>query len=1194
MSGVLVFLFCILFIVFSAAAFLLYQRNSQVNELINIQIPQIEFTNKYNQLLRDNNNLTLSLPQSKTATELNEVFKKIEVNLTKISELYSHKFQQLNKLNAEIKNVGETVARINGNDDLNVTLKLTAIDQIDTLSKILVKEIADKTKEQDSLSRLVAASGAYVYSGQANAYIDSIKAITQLSKIQSLLDEALVNFNKIDLSASVVHLDEVTSQIDLAMETWLSTLTNISTDLDIQTKIETLKQLLNTEQRVLGKWHSHIRLAEEVVERIRLVNGALNELNANQQRGNFVSGESAVIPSTIKKITQKIGIELTLAQYNYALIAGLLLSVFLIVVMLIRVQLRLKEYGNNTVKLCESLLLDSDSKAEQGNFVQSAEHLRIVGLIQQVKKPEHSENQYQDLVKLKEQESTFIAGHHRLINWRYSANKRYVTDNKEIIQLCGLDNQRISSWHRLFKKDSISNIIAIAKNVRDSNTTLSCHAITASGERVDLLISFEDKSWFGTIHKNDKVELLQSSLAKTKGRLKTAETKVLEELGTTTEKFSKMVLGAMLQSQGGSIDSNGASIQVYRQLTRVFDWCRQSKIVAQLQHSNKDTPKTNLDLMTELHAILFNAMSEVHLQRNKIFLQSDRQLMPYAQVDHRLFHRMLLGVIRVTLAELFNAKMLLGLKVVDLDNGMQTIRFTLTVIGAKPIKAIPDLVSRLANEDRKVTSSLDIIFYLRTLMYHLNINDVQTSLNDKGFSLFFDAQIVMGREPERTTERPVNMNLKREKILVISGCEFTQKVATECITNIAGEVGILLSADTLKHDYPKEVLEKKAVKLIIVGDDAFKEDIHKVESYIATLPEAIKPKLMVMQPAAGASLNKVGLYGQASAPICQRSFQSDIVELLQSKHNSNRIVEPEIFSQFNYLPTRVEVLLAVSNPERHQTLIRILQWLGLHVHIVSQPQAMTKQWQLGRYLVLISEFNESPFIVMSTGRNVHRGVFTFKDMLFDTPNEIASNSVKNWKISKLPNLLDIKSLTSLLEPWLRTNTSIINTKLSNKAVPKKVNIAASNVKSFDEFLNEAETLNEEDKAYLSHSKILLPDTSELPVDVVFDLSVYARNQGSFELASYMLDEYTQDIESAISLIEEHVVNEHYMDAQKPISNIMKISQVMAAKDLEESCTALNASLKICMSSDKENSKIEASLKSVKSECERLVSFAEAI
>ena len=1212
MSGALISLFCLSFLMSSVAGFLLYQRNVQVNNLVHNQIPQIEFSNKVNVLLQRNTSLTSALNQSKSIDELTKTFKKIQYNTDEISTLYRNKNGKVNTLKIEINNVTETLKRISGNNQVNESLKVTAIERIDTLNKILVKEIEDKTKEQSSLQRLVNNSGAYIYAGQANAYIDSIKTIVELNQIKELLDNALSELINLNLSLPTENVEKLTDKIDLAMQKWLSILTNISTDLDIKNRIGALDVFLNTEERVLSKWHSHLRLSNELFEKMTIINDELNTANTNQNVNTLNSDTINVLPPVINNIAKQLGFDISLKQFNTILITVFVLSLLLVVFLLFKIHTKLKEHGNNTVKLCENLLLHAKNRNELNNFVQSVEHTKMLNLAQPLNVSDYDESQSLPFIQTNSKASAFITDHHGIIHWQYIPEEIYIIDNDELLELCRASHQNISSWRHLFTKESIKNIISVAKNVRDSGATLSCIVNNHSGLRMDLLIDYDNKEWSGTLHRNDQVELLKSSLAQVKQKLKHAEVRSSDETTAITDRFSNMTLSAMLESQSGSIDSEGASKSVYRQLCRIFDWCSQSSIVNELESEGRKSLKSNVNLKNELNAIFLNATADAYIQQNKIYLQTDRLLMAFAQVEQRLLSRMLSGVIRIAIAELFNAKLLLKLKVVDLETGIQTVRFTFSVETTKPLEEIPELVNRLVNEKRSTNAPSDIIFYLRTLMYHLNINDVHTSLNEQGYSLFFDMQLIEGQEIVDSTETVLSkISLKGTHTLFLSNCVYAHEIVTDAVYGIGGDLTLLANYSVLATNYSRDVIEEEPVDLIVVGEDVFQEDINNVYAFVEALPKAIQPKICVMQPPIDSPIQTIGLYGQASAPICQKALQCQLVNLIESEHKNNSLIDAKTLSQFEYLPTRVEVLLAVIHPEMHQTLIRLLNWLGLQVKVVTQPDVMLKSWQSGRYLVLISEFSNSPLTMMKNGRNLQRGVFTFTDIIFDQPSDLIANIVKQWEVSKLPNVLDIKALTDTLKPWLKINTAPptqkevevkeLPTKERVEQVPtsKMVQINKINktkkVESLSSSVNASETkLNDYEKAYIQQAEVLSEETNILPNDAAFDVSAYAENQGSFELAIYMLDDYIDDIQSGVTLIEEYLENNKLAETIPLFNNMEKAVTVLSAKDIGKSLNALKLNIKGCILSDQQDDKTPSLLKKVKDECQRLVKFSQSI
>lgn len=1145
-SGILVFLYLSFLFIIGIASFLVYLRNVQINELVNNQMPEIEFSYQYNQLLLLNNKHVLTLKQSQSVSELSEAFYNIKEDVDNISALYLINMRKLNSLVININEVEEIVGRIKNNAARNITLKQITIVQLRILINRLVEQIEYNKKIQVILHKQITNSGinSTIFAGDAMHYIDINRVIVQLNKALLLFDEATLGFESLTINYSVERFVGITEKIDLAVSTWLSVLTSKSVDIITRSKIEDLQNLLNVEQRVLTKWHSHLRLVEEVLDRVKNVNTDLNNLySQDKQRVNLVSS-NYIIPEFVTQTLRKTPYELSVQQYYYGLIGLVIASLLLIFTILLGLRTRIQKYGDNTVSLCESLLLDNSNKQKQDDYVKTAEQLRIVGLIHQIEKPEHSENQYQLLTNTQERNFTFINKHHNVVIWQYQPFVSYIDVIDFIANITTSPN--LNRWRQLLTRKGLSEVIAVAKVVRNSKVTHSCYIKTKNDIQLDIFIGFDGTTWFGTLSRNETLEQAKNTVVTLKSKLKNKEAHLIEELSATTDDFSKMILRAMLQSQGDSIDFNGNSLPVYRQLARIFDWCRQTNIVMQLQQSPRNLQNTDISFKDELHAIVFNAMSEAHLQRNQIYLQTDRLLLNFVSVEHRLFHRMLLGMIKVTLAEFFNAKMLLDLKVVDRDTGSQTVQFTLTVSPIKRLKELPDLVNRLVNEDVKSVPVSDIVFYLKTLMQRLNINQVQSELHDNGLKVIFNMPLV--EQKKYSTEKVVKTaSLKKMSFVSLNACPFSQRVISNCISAAGGMINTVSSINELTQHYSAEVLERKRVNLIIIGGDISRSYLDDVQCYIDSLPKNLQPKLFVMQLPMNTPYHKVGLYNQASMPLCQESFQIQILELLASEALDNKLIDADVLSQHQYQLTKVEVLLAVLVPEEHQLLIRILQWLGLQVHVVSQPVAMAKYWQSGRYLLLISEFTQSPFVMLSTGGNIQRGIFTFNDILFDTPTGNILNATKHWKVSTLPNVLDIKALVTLLKPWLKSKIEIINNTV------KTANANAKIHQSFNEFISDTNLLNEEDEEYLNYSKLFTTNANELEKSNILDMEKYAFNQGSSELAAYMIDEYISDIDNAILALEQALKSCTFERMIKPSQVILKLSNVMAASDLKSAC-----------------------------------------
>ncbi|WP_426369335.1 hypothetical protein [Pseudocolwellia sp. HL-MZ7] len=1191
-SGSLVFLYLSFIFIIGFASFLLYQRNVQINELVEIQIPELEFVYQYKEYLKLNNDLMLALNNSETADQLVSVFTDIKKNLKDTSTLNLVNVRNVNRLIAELDDIDNVVDRIVANDPRNHTLKQTSVIQLNILADTLIEQIERNTTAQLMHHKKVTMNGVngYIPAGNAIEYVETTRILNQLNKSLDLIDEAIFGFESLSIKYSVDELEGVTRKVDLAITTWLSALGSDPEDMEIRNKIEELQILLNVDQRVLGKWYSHLRLSEEVFNRVQLINQKLAGLYPSTNVPvNYISSDQ-VVPSFVSLVTEKINYKITVQEYYYVLIGLLLISLLSILAMLFRFQTRVKVYGENTVDLCASILSDDNGNKDQSDYVKTAEQLRIVGLIQQIQKPEHSESQYQVLRDLHQRDLNFINEQHHIVIWQYQPLNTYIDVNDFLVHLSTDFDNKVTSWRHLFDRKSLAEIISIAKDVRDSKIIQSYGLKLKNGVQLEVLIGFDGISWFGTLSHHKKLELLKNTVTSLKKKHKNTENVAVEELSETIDKFSQMILRAMIQSQGSSVDINGSSLPVYRQLTRMLDWCGQTNIVTQLQNHPKSAHYIDISFKDELHAAVFNAMSEASLQKNKVYLNVDSKILPFSNIDHLLFHRMLTSVIRVILAELFNATMQLDLQVIDSDAGKQTVQFSFVITPVKPLKVMPDLVTRLVNEDKKSESASDIIVYLNALMQRLNIHQVQSELNDNGFKVIFNMPLI-AQDIHPADKEIAKVNLQNTSIIYLGACQQSQQIIEQHIKDAGADIITLNNVEALTKEFTVQTLERKPIHLIIVNDDIAKTSLDEIKNYQKILPNNMQPKLFVMQSPMNPRYHKQGLYNQISTPLLKGSFQTQLDKLLKSEATDNLLIDAEVLSQYQYLPTRVEVLLAVSEPAEHQVLINILHWLGLQVHVVSQSEAMLKSWQSGRYLVLMSEFSQSPYIMLSTGKNIQRGVFTFKSELFDKPTGRLLNTTKQWKVSTLPNILDIKGLVTLLEPWLKSKAASV------KQLNKPEKVISTQHQSYDEFLNESNKLDDADKDYLNHYQLLHPNVEiEQENDLqseVLDMEKYALNQGSSELAAYMLDEYLDDIDNAIGNIEKSISAQLVDDMKQSIRIILKLSEVLGANNLNNEIKIVKTLLNEDLSNNDFSRFVKCSV-NLRSHLKALKEFSEGI
>ena len=144
-----------------------------------------------------------------------------------------------------------------------------------------------------------------------------------------------------------------------------------------------------------------------------------------------------------------------------------------------------------------------------------------------------------------------------------------------------------------------------------------------------------------------------------------------------------------------------------------------------------------------------------------------------------------------------------------------------------------------------------------------------------------------------------------------------------------------------------------------------------------------------------------------------------------------------------------------------------------------------------------------------------------------------------WQLSCLPNILDIDALVSIFAPWIK----------------EKHNFKERDKDSIEEHqpLKPISTSpgvnNETDTGFAvdtDQNEISLEESTE---DTAFDLLGYAKNQGTPELAVFMLDDYLIDLNSAIDKLLIALEKNESESALVEMDKIIIIAKILQAGDL---------------------------------------------
>jgi len=650
------------------------------------------------------------------------------------------------------------------------------------------------------------------------------------------------------------------------------------------------------------------------------------------------------------------------------------------------------------------------------------------------------------------------------------------------------------------------------------------------------------------------------------------------------EKLSNMVVRTMLQSQSVSIGSGVTSLQVYRQLARIFDWCRQNRIRHEFSSAMQSMTLNDVIFHREIDAAILNIIADSHFQRNNIYYQQDEKLLTHAKLDIRLFHRLFSGICRLLLADLFKANLQISTTVLDKNEGQQIVRFELSVSTSKKIAQVPEEIERLLLVERPKSEKIianETLDYMCLLFDSLHVTDKNVRLQEGGYQFSFTLPIALADVVPEITSK--NTDLHQANILLLSDDNSISSTIEKAISSANGLIENFAKPELIIKKLSSTYLADNKVDLVILGSDFYSKSLENIQQHISSLDESIQPKLFVMQPFFNASLEKHGLFEQTANPLKIIEMQQSLSNFLSDDRKSNKKFDANTFNTHPYLVTQVEVLFAVENPTEHLTLIRILQWLGLQIKIVCQPKAMMKFWTSGRYLLLFTEFEQSPFIEMAAGKGVRRDIFTFNKRSFATTGD--QSLVEKWGEFVVPELKNIDALVALLQPWLKRKETKVISVDKNEKFTNEINVIKPSEVST---VNTSEPLDN-----LSSALVLpLPEVSKNNQPEEINLVLYAQNQGSAELAVIMLDEYLDEIDEAIKKLSVAFAEQNIILAISLTRTLIKIGTILAAQDFTDICHQLLVNLNKGVTTDHKQVMVLFS----QLDCQKLQlnQFAEAI
>ncbi len=630
-----------------------------------------------------------------------------------------------------------------------------------------------------------------------------------------------------------------------------------------------------------------------------------------------------------------------------------------------------------------------------------------------------------------------------------------------------------------------------------------------------------------------------------------ADVQQLEKFEQVAEQFNhelqrydylkSKVLSQLVQEQ-----ANDATKTKTLTLNHFYDTLELFELASYMQSNNAVLTLNDVNLLAELHSILLNKKLEQSANNNQLFISYDEQVIAQSNCDIQLFQHLFNLLVDISLQQCRGALLHLHLQLQDKNAGQQVIRFVVKVSG-QSLTDLPETIKQLTqtSEETAASSSLAEVFNL--LLAQLHGEDFVAQLTDEGYQLSFDMPLAIastGRNNQLTEQakQADHVALAEVKLMLLTTNKVITSIIAKLVIACAGKFEAIARLDSFTQLMSVKHLRRHKLDLIIVTSDIALTELSLVEQQIASLPESLQPKLMVLQ-SPRLSVEKFGFYSQAEQPLCKGELLYNIKQTLAADGKNNQLLTADAFLHKPYLNSSLQLLLAVCSPQQYQPLQRLLQWLGLQVQFVSNEVSQAKHWQTGRYCLLITEFTETVWLNMAVLPLTPIGVFSLSDVMTPakTTDSEKSDYFAAWHHGQLTSTSSLTELENKLSPWLKKPANNKTVTSFNKQPDE--NIAQQVL---------VDSASDEDELVINEVAACL--TADANSDATFNFSRYLQHQGSVELALFMLDDYSQDNHQQLTCLATAIKDKNIDKAVAAVKNLQLNGKILAAGDLQQLCS----------------------------------------
>ena len=1120
------------------------------------QLPTLVQQKKLNQLSQQINTDFISLHRVSDAEFISNQYQQLLTNIDLVKAELPSKKSQLATVLTDGDKLLEPLKRLSLNNKRNIQLKQNSIIQIQLISELLVEMIAKAEQSQGALYQQIMNDNVNdrVTASRARAHAKILQEVNLLRQLQSLLKSVASDLIEIDIHSSTADFELLADKVDRVFSVYVSV-----TVFDIQhqgfsTQMKVLEDLMLNEQRMIAKWRGHLRLAEQFFTGLTAVEESYNKVN-----GQIVTVAGNIQPTKIETLINQFFASLGLTDSPHVptvFVLALTLLLLISVIFVFTIRLLLSKFQQSTQTLCTQL--------QNGEFNSASliakEQAQLVEIIDKLQVPEHGEKEFQAAIKVSEQRASQLAELAQIACWELTSDSELLKD-PYINSIIGSSDEA-SSWRRWFERESIEKILDAAKRVKQGNQSESIVVTTITERPVQLVIDYND-CWLGTVADYETVTSLNKVIDKLHQELLENQQSQYRLQLQNNDQLNRKLISLLLQSQRFSFEDKGY-IGIQRQLANLYDWCRQGKVVNQLQIPQKTLKLTDTNLVSEVYAVGNSCQLQTYQKRNTIYVTFEKQIQNQIKIDVLLFEFLLQSMIKQLLTEQFKAQLFIHLKMVDKKSGQQVVQFNFELLATSPFAEIPHQLSQLINDEYLPSSSYSSVKAIKDILAHMHGEQLELQHDEQLLKLQFNLPLSLSQT--KTSEIGTS-NLKHKNFLILAEKGMLQTKISDRLATTEADFEFLANTDIFTKQLSVKHLNRKAVDAVVIAPE-YNGIYDSVAKHVASLPVSLQPKLLVMQNNSVNQIVKTGVSKMIGSPSGIQELPSALSELLSLEINTNIALSNDLFAGHHFESSSVELLFACQQPEQHQVLLKVLTWLGVHAKVVADKQLAKYHWQSGRYLMLITEFSSTPFVNFLVGNSVKRAVFTFTEQQLTSFKSEPQH--EQWEKAVLPDINNVVALIELFKPWLNT-TLTQPRKTPTRRVKRKL---------------VEQKLSNEDKQF---SQVLGVDVeSENFEEEIFDLEIFARNQGSAEIAAIMLEEYIDTNKQAFESFNQAWIDKDIDEVQVAVTQLKNTATIMAAQGVVDTCDLIEQLI------EQDVAKLSEQIPLLATELELVERFAEAI